>query len=198
MEGPATNIRNIDSSLLAALFHGLIRLEYYRSTNLVQQSRASSYSSVRVKSTFKLDWIDYFARKWRDADIFIFNSGHWWKTIETGNYFQVKDEIRMEMKVEGVGHGRRKVPVWIRNLQTSPVIKSHERAREKNIVTMQDDLKKFVRIEELMQSILCYQRSYFLSGESNLSCEALGSSFPGVGRLGAHIALIAYISTLKQ
>ncbi|KAL2607694.1 hypothetical protein R1flu_026267 [Riccia fluitans] len=78
-------------------------VEYYRSTNLVEQSRAPSYSSVRVNSTFKLDRIDHFARKWRDADILIFNSGHWWtdeKTFKKGNYFQLKDEIRMEMKVE--------------------------------------------------------------------------------------------------
>ncbi|KAG6554758.1 hypothetical protein Mapa_003777 [Marchantia paleacea] len=62
-------------------------VEYYRSPYLVPQGRAPPNSPPEVHSTFKLDQIDWSASQWKDADIIVFNSGHWWsfeKTVRGG------------------------------------------------------------------------------------------------------------------
>ncbi|BBN01907.1 xyloglucan O-acetyltransferase [Marchantia polymorpha subsp. ruderalis] len=77
-------------------------VEYYRSPYLVPQGRAPPNSPPEVHSTFKLDQIDWSATQWKDADIIVFNSGHWWsfeKTVRGGNYFQLENKVHMKMEV---------------------------------------------------------------------------------------------------
>ncbi|KAF6173011.1 hypothetical protein GIB67_006387 [Kingdonia uniflora] len=47
--------------------------------------------------------MDITSTQWRDADILIFNSAHWWnyeKTIRGGCYFQKAEDVKMNMIVE--------------------------------------------------------------------------------------------------
>ncbi|KAK9086328.1 hypothetical protein Syun_028722 [Stephania yunnanensis] len=76
-------------------------IEFVRSPFLVQEWDFGFPNGDR-KETLRLDLIQKSSSMYRDSDIIVFNTGHWWtheKTSQGKNYYQVGDYVFRQLSV---------------------------------------------------------------------------------------------------
>ncbi|WOL20170.1 protein trichome birefringence-like [Canna indica] len=81
-------------------------VEFFRSPFLVQEWEAP-VSNGKSKETLRLDIIERSSSKYKDADVIIFNTGHWWtheKTSKGKDYYQEGNHIYSELNVVEAFH----------------------------------------------------------------------------------------------
>uniref|UniRef100_A0A0E0EFG8 Uncharacterized protein n=1 Tax=Oryza meridionalis TaxID=40149 RepID=A0A0E0EFG8_9ORYZ len=80
-------------------------VEHYRSPYLVRRGGRPPRRAPRraVRSTLQLDAMDARAHRWKDADVVVFNTGHWWsreRLQQLRCYFQVGKKLSLNMSIE--------------------------------------------------------------------------------------------------
>ncbi|XXG41432.1 hypothetical protein AAC387_Pa01g1888 [Persea americana] len=74
-------------------------IEFVRTNFLVQEWEMAD-SALAKKETLRLDVIDESSTKYKDADIIVFNTAHWWTHDKIGkNYYQERDHVYPELDV---------------------------------------------------------------------------------------------------
>ncbi|XP_075511381.1 protein trichome birefringence-like [Primulina tabacum] len=77
------------------------RVEFFVSPFLVQEWEVSSKNGTK-KETLRLDMIESSADKYKNADVIVFNTGHWWtheKTSRGKDYYQEGSHIYSDLDV---------------------------------------------------------------------------------------------------
>ncbi|KAJ3695956.1 hypothetical protein LUZ60_001333 [Juncus effusus] len=94
-------------------------VEFFRSPFLVQEWEMPINNGTK-KETLRLDIIEKSSFKYKDADVLIFNTGHWWtheKTAKGKDYYQEGNRVYSELNVVDAFH--KALNTWARWIDTN-------------------------------------------------------------------------------
>ncbi|XP_008789200.2 protein trichome birefringence [Phoenix dactylifera] len=94
-------------------------VEFFRSPFLVQEWEMP-VSSGKTKETLRLDIIERSSPKYKDADVLVFNTGHWWtheKTSKGKDYYQEGNHVYSELNVVEAFH--KALTTWAKWVDTN-------------------------------------------------------------------------------
>ncbi|XP_010932482.2 protein trichome birefringence-like 1 [Elaeis guineensis] len=94
-------------------------VEFFRSPFLVQEWEMP-VSNGKTKETLRLDIIERSSPKYKDADVLVFNTGHWWtheKTSKGKDYYQEGDHVYSELNVVEAFH--KALTTWAKWVDTN-------------------------------------------------------------------------------
>eukprot|EP00253_Pinus_taeda_P000922 PITA_00922 len=94
-------------------------VEFVRAPFLVQEGQMPA-GNGSMKDTLRLDVMDNFAPKYKEADVIVFNTGHWWshdKTSRGKDYYQEGNDVYPLL--DGLEAFRKAIRTWGRWLDSS-------------------------------------------------------------------------------
>ncbi|KAG1358820.1 protein trichome birefringence-like 1 [Cocos nucifera] len=94
-------------------------VEFFRSPFLVQEWEMP-VSNGKTKETLRLDIIERSSPRYKDADVLVFNTGHWWtheKTSKGKDYYQEGDHVYSELNVVDAFH--KALTTWAKWVDTN-------------------------------------------------------------------------------